>query len=83
MGVGEGGGVGGGVRRPPLRFFKGGDEAPPQLSLKVWFDRKISRSSAVYRTVNMYSDLKLRMGPSESSFQSSRVPKVCGRASEV
>ncbi len=37
----------------------------------------------VYRTVNMYSDLKLRMGPSELSFQSSRVPKVCGRASEV
>jgi hypothetical protein len=36
-----------------------------------------------YRTVNMYSDLKLRMGPSESSCRSSRAPKFCGRASEV
>jgi hypothetical protein len=30
-----------------------------------------------------YSDGKLRMGPSKSSCQSSRVPKKCGRASEV
>jgi hypothetical protein len=28
-------------------------------------------------------DHKLRMGPSELSFQSSRVPKICGQASEV
>jgi hypothetical protein len=32
---------------------------------------------------NKYSDLKLRMGPSESSCPSSRFPKKCGRASEV
>ncbi len=37
----------------------------------------------IYRNYYKYSDHKLRMGPSESSFQSSRVPKVCGRASEV
>jgi hypothetical protein len=36
-----------------------------------------------YRSCHNYSDLKLRMGPSESSSQSSRVPKRCGRASEV
>jgi hypothetical protein len=34
-------------------------------------------------TVVAISDLKLQMGPSESSSQSSRVPKVCGWASEV
>ncbi len=37
--------------------------------------------SVNYRSGNKYSDL--RMGPSESSSQSSRVPQVCGRASEV
>jgi hypothetical protein len=37
----------------------------------------------IHRSGNKYSDLKLRMGPSELSFQSSRVPKNCGRASEV
>jgi hypothetical protein len=37
----------------------------------------------MYRSCHNYSDLKLWMGPSESSSQSSRVPKSCGRASEV
>jgi hypothetical protein len=39
--------------------------------------------SQVYRSCFKYSDGKLRMGPSESSCQSSRVPNVCGRASEI
>ncbi len=47
-----------------------------------WFgaDRKLP---TVYRSGNKYSDLKLRMGLSESSCQSSLVPKNCDRASEV
>jgi hypothetical protein len=36
-----------------------------------------------YRSGNKYSDLKLRMCPSESSCQSSRIHKNCDRASEV
>jgi hypothetical protein len=36
----------------------------------------------VYRSGNKYLVLKLRMGMSESSCQSSRVPKMCDRASE-
>jgi hypothetical protein len=36
-----------------------------------------------YRNYYKYSDHKLQMGPSEPSSRSSRVPKVCGRASEV
>jgi hypothetical protein len=39
--------------------------------------------ATIYRSCHNYSDLKLRMGPSESSSQSSNVPKSCGRASEV
>jgi hypothetical protein len=37
----------------------------------------------LYGNCLKFSDGKLRMGPSESSCQSSRVPKKCGRASEV
>ncbi len=51
-----------------------------------WAQIMVSLSAVAqhnYRSGNKYSDLKLRMGPSESSCQSSRVPKNCGRASEV
>ncbi len=45
--------------------------------------RQEHQGTLKYRNYFKYSDHKLRMGPSESSFQSSRVPKVIGRASKI